>query len=108
MPGDPAASAKAIGLDAPLPPDITPKPGFPRKTPMLKANGGDFPSDPEALPPMIGSAPIYASRHLSQRVPTKPVAVSPHGPSATIPVPRPWSAHKERAEMARLRPKRSS
>ena len=40
----------AHGLDAPLPPDITPKPGFLRKTPMLEANGGDFPGDPEALP----------------------------------------------------------
>jgi hypothetical protein len=40
----------AHGLDAPLPPDITLKPGFPGKTPMLEANGGVFPSDPEALP----------------------------------------------------------
>jgi hypothetical protein len=39
----------AHGLDAPLPPDATPKPDFP-DDPMLEANGGDFPSDPEALP----------------------------------------------------------
>jgi hypothetical protein len=36
----------AHGLDAPLSPNITPQPGFTRKTPMLKANGGDFPGDP--------------------------------------------------------------
>jgi hypothetical protein len=59
----------AHGLDAPLPPDITPKPGFPRKIPMLEANGGDFPNDPK-LCPMIGSAPTYAARHSSRRVPT--------------------------------------
>jgi hypothetical protein len=28
---------------------ISLKPGFSGKTPMLEANGGDFPSDPEAL-----------------------------------------------------------
>jgi len=36
---------------------------------MLEANGGDFPNDPK-LCPMIGSAPTYAARHSSRRVPT--------------------------------------
>jgi hypothetical protein len=40
----------AHGPDAPLLPDITPKPGSPEMTPMLEANGNDFPSDPKALP----------------------------------------------------------
>jgi hypothetical protein len=39
-----------MAFDAPLPPDVTLKPGFPQMAPILEANGGDFPSDPEALP----------------------------------------------------------
>jgi hypothetical protein len=37
----------AHGLDAPLP--DSPQAGICRNTPMLEANGGDFPSDPQAL-----------------------------------------------------------
>jgi hypothetical protein len=46
----------AHGLDAPLLLD-TPEAGISRKTPMLKANGGDFPSDPEALPNALAMSP---------------------------------------------------